>query len=178
LNLTQYLAIYAAILSTAVFFWNVVRFRARSKVRVRVVFGMEKVGGEYVHGAMISVQNPSAHAVHISNISLVYHWRRTTFLDSLEHIFRFRRFPRRIGWCHSSLSNYDIDDKCPVKLEPGMSHQVLVPEEAIEKMLSDAKSRRFIAVVQDALWRDKYSSVIDYPVVEKKQLADETVEQS
>lgn len=168
--LTSYLAIYAALLSTAVFFWNVVR--ARPKVRVRVVHGMEKVDDEYVHGATVSVQNPSAHAVHITGISLVYHWRRRTVSDFFEHIFRFRRFPRRIGWCYTSLSNYDIDDKCPVKLEPGMSHQVLVPHEVIEEVLSNAQTRRFVAVAQDALWRNKYSSVFEYPADEKQQIAD------
>jgi len=134
---------------------------------------MEKVDDEYIHGATVSVQNPSAHAVHITGISLVYHWRRTTLSDFFEHIFRFRRFPLRIGRCHTSLSNYNIDDKSPVKLEPGMSHQVLVPHEVIEEVLSDAKTRRFVAVVQDALWRNKYSSVFEYPAIERQQLTDE-----
>ncbi|MCX7567524.1 hypothetical protein OS189_14345 [Sulfitobacter sp. F26169L] len=55
-----------------------------------------------------------------------------------------------------------------------MSHQILVPAEVLEQVLSDAKTRRFVAVAQDALWRNKYSSVFEYPADEKQQIADQS----
>lgn len=166
MDLTKYLAIYAALLSTAVFAWNV--SRARPKIRVKLIFAVEQVEGEYVRGVSVAVQNPSPHTVHLTNISLLYPWRRPTIKDYLEHIFRFRRWPSRIGWVHTSLSNYDIEDGCPVTLEPGTSHSVLVPEDKLEKLLEDATKRRFMAVVQDALWRNKYSPTFEYPIVPKQ----------
>lgn len=172
MELTKYLAIYAAALSTAVFFWNV--SRARPKIRVKLIFSVEKVDGEYVHGVGVAVQNPSSHTVHITNVSLLYPWRKPTLKDYFEHIFRFRRWPRRIGWCHTSLSNYEIDDGCSVALEPGTAHRVLIPEDKLEKLMEGATKRRFIAVVQDALWRNKYSSAFDYPLM-PEQKHDETV---
>lgn len=166
MDLTKILAIYAAFLSTAVFAWNV--SRARPKIRVKLIFTVEQVEGEYVHGVRVAVQNPSQHTVHLSNISLLYPWRRPKAKDYLEHIFRFRRWPGRMGWVHTSLSNYDIEDGCPVALEPGTSHSVLVPEGKLEKLLVDARKRRFSAVVQDALWRNKYSPTFEYPIVPKQ----------
>lgn len=64
MDITKYLAIYAALLSTAVFLWNV--WRARPKFKVKLTLGMDKIEDEYVSGAYIALQNPSAHTVHIS----------------------------------------------------------------------------------------------------------------
>jgi hypothetical protein len=168
MEITTALSIYAAILSTAVFFWNV--SRSRPKIRVKLIYSLEEIKGEYVSGVGVAVQNPSAHTVHITNVSLVYPWRKPTTKDYAEHIFRFRRWPRRIGWCHTSLSNHDVDDGCPVALEPGTSHRVLVPADKLEEILKDATKRRFVAVVQDALWRDKYSDAFDYPAHNREQV--------
>jgi hypothetical protein len=159
-ELTALLAIYAAVLSSIVFAWNV--SRARAKIQVRVVYCVQAAGKKYMHGASVSVQNPSAHTAHVTNISLVYPYKKVGLRERFAHLWRFKRLPHRIGWCHTSLRDHDVDDKCPISIQPGMAHSVFVPHNVIEKILKDATSRRFIAVAQDALWRDKYSNAFEY----------------
>ena len=92
LKFTDYLAIYGALLSTLVFFWNVKR--AIPRVNVKLIFGLEKVHDEYEAGVFIFVQNPSSSAVHLSNISILYPYRKSGIVARLSHIAKFRRFPK------------------------------------------------------------------------------------
>lgn len=86
-KVTEYLAIYGAFLSTAVFFWNA--SRARSKIRVRLSSAIEKgPNGKLTHGVGVFVQNPSAHTVHITHVGLIYPWRAVTFKERAEHSCR------------------------------------------------------------------------------------------
>lgn len=168
MDLTDYLAVYGALLSTAVFLWSAAR--ARPKVRVRLCFSVDKDdAGEYQSGVGIFVQKPSAHTVHINHIGLLYPWRRATLEDRIEHVLKYRRAPIRIGWCHTSLSNYDVDARCPASIEPGQSHYVFVDQTVVEGVLKDATARVLIAEVQDALWRRKYSKrfAVDVPKPEE-----------
>lgn len=165
LKLTEGLAIYAACLSTIVFFWNVVKGTPRYKVDL--VFGSTEEDGECKFGIYVSVKNPSTHTIHLSNISLLYPYRSESVFDKIAHLFKYRTMSNTVGWVHTSLSNFKLDDKCPIALEPGQSHEVFVPEEVIEKVLSDSTKRKLRAVVQDQLWRNKYSSKFDYPKNEK-----------
>lgn len=58
----------------------------------------------------------------------------------------------------------DIDTGLPISIEPRTSHSIFIPEEKIWDMLEEDEASKFAAVVQDALWRDKYSSVFEmYP---------------
>jgi len=153
---TELLAIYAAILSTVVFAWNV--FQSRPRLKVLIVFGIE---GQVI-GAHISVQNRSPHTVHLSNISLLYRDRQPTWREWLRHAWDFRRIPRRLGWVHSSLSNYAIPDGCPVALDARNSHHVLVPEQTLQEIFRRTGNNLLIAVVQDKLWSSVYSNVYEH----------------
>ncbi len=159
MDITKFLSVYAAILSSAVFIWNV--RKASSRIRVKLILGMDEVEDNFVHGVSVAIQNPSSHTVHISNISLLYPYMRVTPWSRFAHLWLYKQWPRRVVWVHTSLSNYDIDDGCPVSLEPGTSHHVLVPENILEKILKSATERKVVAVVQDALWRNKYSTQFD-----------------
>ncbi|MCV2219931.1 hypothetical protein [Thauera sp. Sel9] len=161
MKITEILSVYAALLSTIVFAWNI--RKAIPSYKVEVVFGTDKVDDEYVSGAYISVKNPSAHTVHLSNISILYPFGKTGIFEKIKHVFKYRRLPLTVGWCHSSLSNYGINDKCPVALEPGKSIGILVPEDILEKIFEDNKERAIKASVQDELWRNKYSRKFEYP---------------
>jgi len=165
LKLTDYLAIYGAALSTAVFIWNT--SRARPKIKVRIAFAVDTIDGVTDHGIGVSVQNPSAHTAHITSVSFVYPWRRTTVRERFEHLVRFKRLPFRIGWCHSVLSNYSVDDRCPTSIEPGKSHWIFVPDAVLQQLLDDAIKRTFVVQVQDALWRNKTSKPFAYDVPKK-----------
>jgi len=155
LKVTELLAIYAACLSTIVFVWNVTR--AIPRVKVKIVFGTDKVEGEWISGVYISVQNPSSYTVHLSNISILYPYSKKRFIDLISHILKYRRFSWNVGWVQSNLSNYELKDKCPLSLEAGKSHNVFVPQRVLEKILEDSERREIKAVVQDELWRNKYS---------------------
>ena len=157
MKVTDILAIYAALLSTIVFVWNI--RRAIPRYKVEVVFGADTIDCEYVSGAYISVKNPSSHTVHLANISILYPFGKRNLFEKLKHALKYRRLPSFVGWCHSSLSNYDIDDKCPIALEPGTSIGVFVPEDVLEKIFEDCEERLIKASVQDKLWRNKYSRV-------------------
>lgn len=159
MKLTDVLAAYGALLSTGVFIWNAQR--ARPNLRVVMTLAIETNDkGIYESGVGISVQNPSAHTVHITAISLLYPFRRVTLMERLAYLLKYRKWPARIGWCHCALSNYaehGVSDGCPVSIEPGKSHYVFVQQDIVEQVFGDSGSRLLIAEVQDALWRRKYS---------------------
>lgn len=161
MKITEILAVYAALLSTIVFAWNM--RKAIPSYKVEIVFGADKVDDEYVAGAYISVKNPSDHTVHLSNIDILYPFGKRDIFEKLKHVFKYRSLPLTVGWCSSSLSNYEIDDKCPVALEPGKSIGILVPNKVLEKILEDCEERVIKASVQDELWRNKYSSKFECP---------------
>jgi len=161
LKATDLLAIYGACLSTIVFVWNV--SRALPRYKVDVVRGVDDEKEQPRHGVYICVRNSSSQTVHLASIDFLYPYRNTRFIDKIHHIVKFRRMPKTVGWVHSSLSNYGVDEKCPLAVGPGKSHRVFVPEGKLEEMLKDSTKRRFRACVQDQLWRNKYSSVFEYP---------------
>lgn len=165
MKITELLSVYAAFLSTIVFAWNI--RKAIPSYKVEVVFGTDKVDDEYVFGAYISVKNPSVHIVHLSNISILYPSGKTNTYEKIKYVFKYRRLPLSVGWCHSSLSNYGIDDKCPVALEPGKSIGILVPKDVLEKIFEGRKERVIKVSVQDELWRNKYSRKFEYPSTSK-----------
>lgn len=169
MKLTDYLAIYGAILSTAVFFWNAARAMPRFKVRLTHATNQTD-DGEFQIGMGISIQNPSSHDVHISNVSFLYPLRKPSLRQRVWHLIRYKSLPLSVGWCHSSLSNYEIDDECPVSIEPGKSHWIFVPENIVKKVMDGAHARHLKVVVQDALWRNKYSAKFVYELPGAKKV--------
>jgi hypothetical protein len=161
LEVTKILAIYAACLSTVVFIWNIVRTIPRYKVDI--IFGTTEIEGEFKDGVYVSIKNPSPHTVHLSNVSLLYPHKKVNLIELVKFALKYRRFSRAVGWVHTSLSNYKVDDKCPTALESGRSHNVFVPHDVLEEILKDCESRQIKAVVQDQLWRNKYSGRFEYP---------------
>lgn len=158
LKATEWLAIYAAVLSTIVFAWNV--FQSRPRLKVVIVFGIN----DGVAGAHVSVQNRSPHTIHLSNISILYRGRAPTLKEWLSHAWEFRRLPRRLGWVYSSLSNYEISDGCPIALEARNSHHVMVPEDTLEQIFERSGNTKIMAVAQDKIWNSVYSKVFEYSV--------------
>jgi hypothetical protein len=174
LGLIDYLAIYGAALSTAVAVWNYLR--SLSKVRVVLIFAIETVDDEMQQGVGISIQNPSSQTAHITNVSFLYATGSATLRERISHVIEFKRLPSTLGWCHSSLSLHGVDDRCPVSIEPGRSHWIFVRDEVLEEVLKNARSRHLRAVVQDALWRNKYSKTFEYPATPKEALAPATAD--
>jgi hypothetical protein len=167
LKIAEILSIYAALLSTVVFLWNTLR--ALPRFKVEVIFGTDKIDGQYVSGAYISIKNPSPHTVHLSNISILYPYKKANIFELVKDTLKYRRLPLSVGWGHSSLSNYGIDDKCPLALESGKSIGILVPESVLEKLFEDSERREIKSAVQDQLWRNKYSRKFEYPKTGKSK---------
>ena len=157
MDLTTSLAIYAAILSTAVFLWNV--SRSLPKFTVKLVFGMDSRDNENVSGVYISLQNPSTRTVHINSIVLVHLYKEVTLRDRVETLLKYRRFGKTVGWAQNSLLFKDIDTGLPISLEAGRSHMIFIPDDVIEEFLEDSVGRKFVAQAQDALWHNKTSAV-------------------
>ncbi|NRE49240.1 hypothetical protein FG479_19410 [Burkholderia pseudomallei] len=155
MKFTDYLAVYASILSTLVFVWNI--FQSRPRIRVDLVVGMENADGAVKSGLYVIVRNLSSHDVHLSAISVLYPYEEIDLKGRVRHLLRFRRWPCRVGWVHTSLSNYSIDDGCPTCLEARKSHKVMIPESTLDQILSDATDSSLIASVQDQLWNNVYS---------------------
>ncbi len=163
MKITEWLAIYAALLSTIVFLWNVVR--SKPKIKVRIIFGFdEKKGG----GVYICTQNKSAHTVHLSSVSILYPYKTPVIKDKLSHLWEYKRLPKKIGWVHASLSYYDISHGCPVSLNARDAHEIFIPERALDEILRKASSRQIMANAQDKLWNNAYSNVFEYPLTEPK----------
>jgi hypothetical protein len=161
LDLTDYLAIYGALLSTTVFVWNAAK--ARPKVRVRLAFAVETKDGKTESGLGVSIQNPSAHTVHITAVSFLYPYTQPTFRRRVEHVLKYKQVPWDLGWCHSSFGINDIEDGCPVSIDPGASHYVMVTQDKLELVLTDARRRILKVSVQDALWRNTKSRALAWP---------------
>jgi len=95
LKITDYLAVYAAILSSVVFIWNVLQSRPRFKVDL--LFGIETVQGGTTSGVSIVVRNTSSHDIHLAAIGLLYPYIRAGAKEKLLHLWRYKRWPRRVG---------------------------------------------------------------------------------
>jgi hypothetical protein len=158
---TDCLAIYGAVLSTIVFVWHLIQSRPRLKVDV--IFGIDGKGNAIRHGIYIFVRNVSSHNVHLSSVEILYPYMAPTLKRRLEHVWRFKAIPRRVGWVHSSLSNYSVDSGCPISLEARQSHSVFIPQATLEMILSKASERAVMACVQDQLWNNVYSGKFKCP---------------
>ena len=161
MQVTDFLAIYGAALSTAVFYWNTRNTRAN--LRVRIVHASEETSpGSYVAGIRVNVQNPSLHAAHLNSIMIVYPFRRPPIKEVVGHILKFRTLRTRQGWCHAHLSIFGTADGCPVTIEPHKAHGVFISEDTLAEIRADSIEPALKVMVQDALWRNRYSKTFRY----------------
>ena len=151
----EILAIYGACLSTFVFIWNVKR--AVPQFKVKLIHGSKHVDGKHQTGIYIFVQNPSGGTVHLSSISLLYPYTTPNIEERIKHLIKYKRLPFRLGWINAFLSIYDIDEGCPKELAAGKSHDVFISDAVLEEIIEGSVRRELIAIVQDQLWRNKYS---------------------
>ncbi|MEZ6029250.1 MAG: hypothetical protein R3C46_05820 [Hyphomonadaceae bacterium] len=165
MKFTEWIAVYAAILSTLTFLWNL--NVSRSKVKVSILPGLDKpdAEGKERFGVYVAVRNPSNHTVHITSIGIVHNYRPVSLVETVLHSLEFRRWNRYTLWVHTSEPFENIETGAPVSIEPRSSHVFFVPEEAIKRMVENEphSTGRFAAVAQDALWRNKYSRPYKLP---------------
>lgn len=169
IEISKLLSIYAACLSTIVFVWNMQK--AIPRYKVDLIAGVTGEDDNLEHGIYVSIKNPSPHIIHLANVQMLYPIRNEGLLEKVKFILKHQRLPKTVGWCHTSLTYYGVNDGCPIALESGKSHAVFVPNKAIEEILEDAIERKVKAVVQDQLSRNKYSKSFDYPIYENEKSA-------
>ncbi|MBW4472863.1 MAG: hypothetical protein KME45_21175 [Stenomitos rutilans HA7619-LM2] len=155
MKITDYLAIYAAALSTIVFVWNV--FQSQPRFRIDLVFGVETKNEKTEGGVYIIVRNVSNHDIHLASIGFLYLDRQPSLRERISYLWKFKRVPRRLGWVHSSLSYHAISNGCPTAIEARKSHRVFVPISAIETMIAKGSAPLLIASAQDELWNNVYT---------------------
>lgn len=155
MTLPDWLAVYAAVLSTAIFARDLVV--ARPRLRVRLLPGITANGDFGVH---ISIQNTSAHAIRLAGLSVLLPHRKATAIDWIGHIVRYHRWPSNVGWVHTRLSAFAIEDGLPCTIEAHAAHDIHVPQRAVARMLEGAPRREIRIGIQDALWRNTYSRVL------------------
>lgn len=163
---TDWIAAYAAVVSTVVFGWQLKQ--SRPQVKVVVAFGVKE--GEV--GAWVSVQNLSSHALNLGSLTVMYPWRKIGLWRRLRDIATYRRFDRHPGWVHTHLSLYKFDAQLPDSIGPHDSCDVLIPERVLQLILKDASEDMIVVKVQDAVWRDHYSNRFHFPVERTSTLAD------
>ena len=127
------------------------------------MFGSHESGDVFDHGIYLKVRNPSPHTVHLAGLDLLYRYKKANFIDQLEHLLKYRRWPSSVGLVHAGLVNYGLKNECPIVLESGKSYDVFVSNKILEKILSDSVDRYIKAKVQDQLGRNKYSKRFEYP---------------
>lgn len=159
IKITDWIAIYAALLSSFVFIRDYLQ--SRPSFKVQLTFGISDENDKGEMGVFLSIQNVSTHTIHISNVAALYPLGETpSTLTKLRFLLRNKRSPKGLGWVHSSLSNVDVEDRCPVSIEARKSHEIFIPQSALEQLLAGASRREIRIEVQDPLWNSTYSSAL------------------
>ena len=156
----DYLALYAAILSTINFLWGI--YKESPKVKAYLIHGSAEIEGKLVGGIYLNVQNPSIQTLHISNILILYPYKKNSFRNILCDIWKNKRLSSRICWTHSSLSMFGLSAGCPLSLESGKSHRVFIPDAILQTIFNDAVRKELKCVVQDEVRKSKYSQIFKY----------------
>lgn len=150
------ISIYAAILSTFVFTWNVLK--SKPKVSIELSLGIK----ENDSGVYISIKNPSLHKIKITSISLCYPYKKASIKEKLELLLKYKQFRTKAGWIYTHLVFNNVNTELPVTIEPYDAHLIFLPDENIREMLTDAVETIFMAVAQDSLWLNNYSPIFKY----------------
>lgn len=158
MKITDYTSLYAALLSTFLFAWQIKNSRA--KVKVNLILGASEVGEI---GVYLFVRNISNYEVHINSVSLLYPYERLTFFKKIKRIIRYRHFRncKYSGWVHTDLVFKGIATGLPISIQPRKSHEIFIPKDNIKKSFSKNYPSVIVASCQDALWNDEYSEVFD-----------------
>lgn len=179
MGVTDWLALYGAILSTGVAGWKI--YSAKSKIRVILVVGVQAIDEQTVeHGLNISIQNPSNSNVHVTSVAFLYPHEPDTIKSFLKQALKYKQFSRHANWCMASASTLNVVDGSPITLEPGKSHDIFVSDQKLRNFFEGKFSQKLKVAVQDALWRDTHSNEFDYSsfeiVIGKKSWRDKILQ--
>ena len=159
-----FIAIYAAILSTGVFFWNV--SKSRRWTRIRVCHGVEQKDDDVISGVWVSIENCSDKPAFIRAVSVLYPYRSASIWAKAAHLVKYRNSTKTVGWVFTSPEYVEIKTGLPKEIQPGDSYGFLLPEKKLLKLTEDRIRDEIMVSVQDALAMDSFSKVFDFKEVD------------
>lgn len=155
--LVGFSAVWGAILSTILAFLKY--FDSLPSINIEIVPGINSDNQE---GIFISIKNPSNRKVFVTGISLAYKYKKVIFWKKILNALKYKRMKFFNGWVHNHLVFDGVEIGLPIAIEPLNSHMIFLPIKQLEDMLVGDMSKPFIAVVQDALWKNAYSKTFIY----------------
>jgi hypothetical protein len=157
MKLTDYLALYAALLSTFVLFWNI--RSSRPKFRVQMAFGVKQDGEKVTSGVHVSIQNISSQKVHISSMTILAPDRILSLTEKIKCAWKYRKF-EFAGWVHHVGAMEEVETDLPKTIEPHGAHTVYIDGAVLAGVLERDGPRIFAVSVQDAHWKSRVSEPI------------------
>ena len=139
-------AVYGAVLSTALAGWTLWRTKQRITVEAMPSYGRLH-DGQDCNGYVLIVRNVSSVAVQIVDLGMAFPGRRVTFLERLEFAWRYRKL-RYVGWTYQGNP-----DGLPVTIPGGHSHRVILSGALASSIRDDAKNSPAFPWVSDGLYR-------------------------
>ena len=164
-----FISIYAAILSTGVFFWNVLK--SRRWIRIRIGHGVAHEGDDVISGVWVSIENCSDKPAFIRAVSVLYPYRSASILAKAAHFVKYRNSTKTVGWVFTSPKYVEIETGLPKEIQPGDSHGFLLPEEKLLKLTENRVRDEIMVSAQDALAMDSFSKVFGFKEVDDRILA-------
>lgn len=157
MKITDYLAIYGAVLSTAVFMGTVWKARRRLVVEMMpgALSGDDDTAGIY---SVIRIVNRQSVPIRADHVGLLWPYRKVTFAEKVGYVLKYRRAWRTLGWVHGSLPESTMAD-LPKVIEAGHSHLIWVRHEDLEDLLRNDRAAQCMASAQDGVGRNFYSKV-------------------
>ena len=160
MKLTDYLAMYAAFISTFVLVWNIRNSRPDFKVKLMHGIGESKDGTRGM-GLFAYVENSSSKPVFIKPIGFLTLSEKPSLWSRFKHTIKYKRYVRAQGWVHGHLDGYGIEQETETKLEPGQSFSVFISMETFNQIAQKSGTRTIRAFAQNALGENRYSSSIE-----------------
>lgn len=124
------LAVYAAVLSTIVFIWNIVWAvrLSRSRLKIAAIPSYGMVQGKSIDGFLVSISNPSAVRVTLFEVTV---WHEREKYSAVRHWWNrnIRRKTTPEGWVNDALKTENY--MAPTTLGPGEAVEFIAPIDAV-----------------------------------------------
>jgi hypothetical protein len=149
-NLTQWIACYAALVSTILgvrTFWV-----ERDRLKVAFHHGIRTDIGR---AAVVEIRNHSRRTVYLNSVGLIAQYEPAGLWKKLRHAAKYRTLRvGTVGWLYIPLPGWADEHKFPSPLQAGESLMLWLPETAMAGREHDM----LIASVQDGLRRETFSN--------------------
>jgi len=171
MQITDFLALYAAVLSTAlpVIGW----WRSRRALVIDMMLEVGSGSSEGTHiGAAIFVRNVKTSPVEVQHVGLIWPYRKVSWREKIIKTLRYRRPWWATSWVHGSLPN-GTETNMPALVEGWRSLHIYLDRAALLEQIVESGERTVRATVQDALGQTYYSGPFEVPVIKPSVVVDD-----